>query len=356
MSATPAWIPRWATARPRWHAGCALAAALAPAVVTGRLVLLVLSGAAAAHAGERWHRAFLTELPDEAFAVVRVRPDGTRWRRLPHHDAGGGLDLPHLRSALARLGQVRWEDPADAEEARRHLLGHAAALGWSVAREAARAEHPAARRRPPARGPRTGGPRVDPPWGGPQNALVSGERGLLTYGDYEALPADGRRHGLHEGELSVTPAAGTRHQRILGELYVLLRTHVEAHRLDEVFLSPVDCILSDTTVVQPDVVYLDRTRAHLVSERGIEGPPSLVVEVLSPSTTLIDRRTKRQLCARYGVPYYWIVDPDAGTVEAYGLAEGSHTLLARASGTGATALPPFPDLALVPAALWPRGN
>lgn len=80
-------------------------------------------------------------------------------------------------------------------------------------------------------------------------------------------------------------------------------------------------ILADTTIVQPDLVYLDPTRAHLVSGRGIEGPPTLVVEILSPSPARNDRGIKAELYRRYGVPYYWIVDPEAGTVEAYGLAE-----------------------------------
>ena len=76
-----------------------------------------------------WTRAYVNVLPDEAFAVVHVGPDGTRSRHLPHHDAEGRLDLPHLRSALARLDQVHWEDPADAERARQHLLTHREALG-----------------------------------------------------------------------------------------------------------------------------------------------------------------------------------------------------------------------------------
>ena len=176
---------------------------------------------------------------------------------------------------------------------------------------------------------------------------------VLTYKDYEALPADGRRYEIHQGELSVTPAPGTRHQRILGQLYHLLRPHVDSRGLGEVLLSPVDCILSDSTIVQPDLVYLDPTRAHLVSARGIEGPPTLVIEILSPSTTNIDRSTKHQLYLRFEIPHYWIVDPEARTVEAYGLAEGRYTLLARVAGAGPVSLPPFPDLALVPASLWP---
>ena len=188
---------------------------------------------------------------------------------------------------------------------------------------------------------------------GSYNRGVNGERAVLTYRDYEALPADGRRYELHDGELSVTPAPGTRHQRVLGAMHVLLRAHVEAHRLGEVFLSPVDCILSDTTVVQPDLVYLDPTRAHLVTERAIEGPPTLVVEILSPSTTRIDRVRKRELYAQYGIPYYWVVDPVAGTLERYGLSEGLYALLARASGTDPVALPPFPGLTFAPTSLWP---
>jgi Uma2 family endonuclease len=184
------------------------------------------------------------------------------------------------------------------------------------------------------------------------NPDVSG-RTTLTYRDYEALPADGRRYELHDGELSVTPAPGTRHQRIIGTMHVLLRAHVEAHRLGEIFLSPVDCILSDTTIVQPDLVYLDPTRARLVSERAIEGPPTLVVEILSPSTTRIDRSRKRQLYAHHGIPYYWIVDPDGDVVEGYRLADGRYALRGRASGVAPATLPPFPDLLLVAAALWP---
>lgn len=90
-------------------------------------VLAFATGAAA----ESWTRACVNALPDEAFAVVHVRPDGTKSRHLPHHDAAGRLDLSHLRSALARLNQVIWEDPADAERARHHLMAHRQALDAS---------------------------------------------------------------------------------------------------------------------------------------------------------------------------------------------------------------------------------
>ncbi len=185
---------------------------------------------------------------------------------------------------------------------------------------------------------------------------MPGQRVILTYKEYEALPADGRRYELHEGELSVTPAPSPHHQLIIGNLHILLRQHVNSRNLGEVFLSPLDCILGETTVVQPDLVYLDHGRLSIVSARGLEGPPTLVAEILSPTTTLIDRSTKQQLYARYGVPYYWIVDPEARTIEAYGLREGGYQLAARVSGREGVSIPPFLDLAFVPASLWPEAT
>src|SRR5438105_11771266 len=158
------------------------------------------------------------------------------------------------------------------------------------------------------------------------------QRTALTYTDYAALPDDGRRYEVHDGELSVTPAPGPGHQRVSGNLSDILRPYVQRHGLGEVLYAPLDCILSADTVVQPDLIHLDRGRAHLVSRRGIEGPPTLVVEIVSPSTRLIDRERKRQIYARHGVPYYWIVDPDQRAIEAYALSDAGYELAARASG------------------------
>ncbi|MET0851264.1 MAG: Uma2 family endonuclease, partial [Candidatus Rokuibacteriota bacterium] len=86
-------------------------------------------------------------------------------------------------------------------------------------------------------------------------------RALLTYADYAAIPEDGRRYELHEGSLVMTPAPGTEHQGILRDLLGILDRHVTGHGLGVVFPSPVDCILSDTTVVQPDLVFVATDRA-----------------------------------------------------------------------------------------------
>src|SRR5438876_2967349 len=90
---------------------------------------------------------------------------------------------------------------------------------------------------------------------------------LLTYRDYCELPDDGRRYEIHDGELSVTPAPNPRHRRLVGALYRALFGHVRSRGLGEVLLSPIDVILSDIAIVQPDVVYLERARAGAVSSR-----------------------------------------------------------------------------------------
>ena len=179
----------------------------------------------------------------------------------------------------------------------------------------------------------------------------------LTYRDYEALPNDGRRYEIHDGELSVTPAPSLDHQIISSRLYLQLAKWFEAHPGGLLLYAPLDVILSDkpeeTSIVQPDILYVAPDRMGRASRRGIEGGPTLAVEILSPSTRQIDRATKTLLYARYGVPYLWLVDPDARTIEAFELLGNRYTLLRGVTGSQAVELPPFPELDLVPDRLWP---
>jgi Uma2 family endonuclease len=182
-------------------------------------------------------------------------------------------------------------------------------------------------------------------------------RTALTYRDYEALPNDGRRYEIHDGELSVTPTPSLEHQVISARLYFHLAKWVEAHPGGLLLYAPLDVILADrpeaTSIVQPDILYLAPDRLPLASRRGIEGGPTLAVEILSPTTRTIDRVTKRRLYARYGVPYLWLVDPDARAVEVFALENDRYVLAAGAAGPVPVDLPPFTALGLVPEALWP---
>src|SRR5438876_4985860 len=118
---------------------------------------------------------------------------------------------------------------------------------------------------------------------------------VLTYEDYATLPDDGKRYELHEGELSVTPSPGHKHQAILGNLFVLLTLHVRETGRGEVVISPFDVILTNITVVEPDIVYVDEDRLARIVERGVEGSPTLAIEIISPYSRNIDRRRKLSL-------------------------------------------------------------
>jgi Uma2 family endonuclease len=137
----------------------------------------------------------------------------------------------------------------------------------------------------------------------------------LTYDDLErAREATTDRVELIKGELFVTPAPSLGHQDVVGNLYVLLREAIFAPGHGRVYLAPADVRLAADTIVQPDLVVVLADRNRILTPPRIEGVPSLVIEILSPSTTAYDQATKRNLYAEHAVPEYWLVDPEAWSV------------------------------------------
>ena len=136
----------------------------------------------------------------------------------------------------------------------------------------------------------------------------------FTYRDYLNLPED-RRYELIDGDLLMSPSPSERHQRILLELALVLTTFVKVHRLGRVYVAPFDVVLSDTDVVQPDILFVSGERASRIGEKAVHGSPDLVVEILSGSTADRDRTVKAKLYSRAGVRELWLLDPDAKTFE-----------------------------------------
>jgi len=178
------------------------------------------------------------------------------------------------------------------------------------------------------------------------------ERIVLTYHDYARIPSDRNRYELWEGEIQVTPAPGTAHQQVIVNLTALLVNHVRQHQLGRVLIAPCDVLLSDITVVQPDILFVSRERHAIVQPKYVQGAPDLVIEVLSPSTAQTDRHVKRQLYARYGVPHYWILDLKQRTAIALVLRAGAYRRVARSCGSEPFVAPPFPDLRISLAETW----
>lgn len=145
-------------------------------------------------------------------------------------------------------------------------------------------------------------------------ALSPTESRRWTYEDYLQLPDDGKRYEIIDGELFEMPAPTLSHQtvskRLQHELYRL-----ELQGLGQMFDAPFDLKILGGTPVQPDLVFLTPDLLGHVKNRALEGPPALVVEILSPGTARRDRTKKLRLYARNRIPLYWIADPQARTLE-----------------------------------------
>ena len=163
-----------------------------------------------------------------------------------------------------------------------------------------------------------------------------------TYADYCRTPDD-ERYELVDGELVMSPSPNSAHQITVMELGTLLHMFVKARRLGQVFFAPYDVVLSETDVVQPDLLFISNERAYIITPANARGAPDLVVEIMSPSTAERDRSLKRALYARYGVREYWLVDPDTRIVTVLLLEDEAFAEVARYGAGEILSSPTLPD-------------
>jgi Uma2 family endonuclease len=169
------------------------------------------------------------------------------------------------------------------------------------------------------------------------------------------MPDDGNRYELIHGALVVTPAPSRRHQ--IASTRLLLALDAACPNELMVLPAPLDFVIADDTTLQPDLVVVEASVAH---DEDAPLHPHLVVEILSPSTRLIDLHVKRDRYASAGVPAYWIVDPGLGSaapsIVVLDLAAGRYVESAAAIGTEVmTATRPFP-MSLRPVDLVGEGS
>lgn len=181
---------------------------------------------------------------------------------------------------------------------------------------------------------------------GPQHMdEAGGSQRRLTYADFRRFPNDGQRHELIDGEHAVTPAPSFRHQELSIRLILALGNFLEANPIAVVCHAPFDCVFSFFDVVEPDLLVVTNDQREILTKRNVRGAPALVIEILSPSSSARDKRSKRVLYQRSGVREYWIVDPENDCVSVYRLARRGRfhfpqTLTAADADNLATALLP----------------
>ncbi|MEK8019450.1 MAG: Uma2 family endonuclease [Candidatus Parabeggiatoa sp.] len=154
------------------------------------------------------------------------------------------------------------------------------------------------------------------------------KQGEWRYEDYLNLPDDGRRYDIIEGILYISNAPNFDHQYTVMEIAFHLKSFVNQNQLGYVLTAPFEIHLSDKTrPVQPDVFFIGAERGLVRGAKYFNGPPDLVVEVLSPSTRRVDQLTKFRAYEKATVPEYWIVDPKARLVQLYTLEDQEYGLL-----------------------------
>ena len=164
-------------------------------------------------------------------------------------------------------------------------------------------------------------------------------RTLFTYEDYRNTPED-ERYELIDGELIMAAAPSVIHQIVQDNIGLPLNLFVRANNLGRMLYAATDVYLSDTNVVQPDLLFVSRERAHILTYSVVNGAPDLVVEILSPSTARRDAIQKRELYTRYRVPEYWQAETDAPRVTVLALA-GADYEVAGVYGMGDTLVSPL---------------
>lgn len=157
--------------------------------------------------------------------------------------------------------------------------------------------------------------------------------GTWSYDDLLAMPEDGRRYEIIEGDLYEMPAPSWVHVTVVMNLILLLGPLVRS--LGGTFATaPVDAFFFGADPVQPDILAILPGSRASGGGRGVQGPPDLVIEVLSPSNCAHDLLTKRALYGRAGVREYWIVNPVERTVEILTLERDALHTRQTASGAG----------------------
>ncbi len=155
----------------------------------------------------------------------------------------------------------------------------------------------------------------------------------FTYKDYEKLP-EGSPYQLIGGDLVMTPSPVPYHQDILGKIFYELRKFIEEKNLGKIYLAPLDVYFLETETYQPDIIFISKERLNIIGEKKIEGPPDLIIEVLSPQTAYYDLRIKKDTYEKSGVKEYWIVDPIQKIIEIFGNKKGKFESVSTAKSEG----------------------
>lgn len=177
-----------------------------------------------------------------------------------------------------------------------------------------------------------------------------------TYDDYVTLPDDLNIYEVIDGELFMAPAPTTKHQIVSINMERKLDNYVKKQDAGIILHAPIDVFLSTNTpltIVQPDIIFISKNNMSIIMEKYIQGPPDLVIEILSPATIRKDRITKMKVYALNNIKNLWLIDPEAQTLEAFELDDQKTYRLVTGISNNEEFKPSlFPDLTISLNELW----
>lgn len=154
--------------------------------------------------------------------------------------------------------------------------------------------------------------------------------GKMTWSEFRQLEFDDFDPYIYEllnGTVMKRSAPSLKHQRVARKLLLHLDQHIETNGLGEIFPAPVDVYFDEHTGFQPDLAFVAADRAFLIeAEDYIHGAPDILVEIISPGSVQRDRVIKKEICQRFAVREFWLVDPQYHTVEIYIMQENVYAL------------------------------
>jgi Uma2 family endonuclease len=132
---------------------------------------------------------------------------------------------------------------------------------------------------------------------------------------------------LFDGEIMKRSAPSLIHQSVSRELLTEITLFLRKNPLGTVYSAPVDLNLDEHNAFQPDLAFVSKERSFLIEDGDyIKGAPDLVVEIISPGTVKKDRVIKKDLCERFAIREYWLVDPLNKGIEIYIMQEDKYVL------------------------------
>jgi Uma2 family endonuclease len=146
---------------------------------------------------------------------------------------------------------------------------------------------------------------------------------IWTYEEYLKIEEEGR-YEILKGQLLMAPAPNRFHQRILGRLFNKISFIIETNKMGQVYLSPIDVVLREDIVLQPDLVIVLKENYSILQDSGIIGIPDIVIEIISPSSVERDIVHKKKIYEECKVKEYWIVFPREKIIEIFTLKENQH--------------------------------